>query len=113
MIGMNHNDILELDLWQFYGYLRILRRKAKEKAKEKFFQDKVLELLYLTASAWGLKTDPEEFFKREKEIEAIFNEDDEVCRKEGYDPLEGKGEYIEGEWVYNFAEMIEIRQFFR
>lgn len=121
--GLKPTDLSELgnlDLWQFYGLVKILKQEHKQELKKEYRSRKMMELSYLLATAWGLEEKPDEFFKEEMEIEKLYEEieeKDEGLKKpseRNRDPLEGKGKYIKnksGEDVWVYTDFNEILKF--
>jgi hypothetical protein len=104
-----------MDLWQFYGYLKTFREIQKQEMKNRYFQNKMLECMYVAASFCGLDTNPDDFFKGEQEIDNLFNDKpDEEATDKPKDPIAKEGQWMningQEEWVYNFQSIMEFKE---
>lgn len=72
----------------------------------------MLECMYVTASFCGLDTNPEDFFKGEKEIDELF--DNKPGEAKDIDPIANEGQWVEingqKEWVYNFNAIMDFKE---
>lgn len=95
-----------MDLWQYYGYLKMIKEKERKDLINESYDRKVSQALFILAKQNGLKLEYEEFFDFEEKINEAFEE-----KTEEKDKLEGKGTYVDGEWVYEFDEICDIMKY--